>query len=79
MKALDLERPRSRGPQPEPADSALITIELVGEFRGLDADNDSFRHFRADHTATFPALGRVSRATFARQTATRVDRSSVRS
>jgi len=69
MKALDLGRLRRRGFAPRLADSEVITIEVVGEFLGLDADRELFRHFRAYHTAEFPALARVSRTTFARQAA----------
>jgi Transposase DDE domain len=61
--------PRRPGPRPRLADSEVITIEVVGEFWGLDADRDLFRHFRAYHTAEFPALARISRTTFARQAA----------
>jgi hypothetical protein len=69
MKALGLGRLRARGPAPELSDSEVITLEVVGEFLGLDADRDLFRHFRAYHTAEFPALAHVSRTTFARQAA----------
>jgi hypothetical protein len=69
LKALNLGRLRARGPAPALADSEVITIEVVGEFWGLDADRDLFRHFRAYHTAEFPALARVHRTTFARQAA----------
>ncbi len=69
LKALDLGRLRQRGPQPTLADSEVITIEIVGEFWGLDADRDLFRHFRRYHAAEFPALARVHRTTFVRQAA----------
>jgi hypothetical protein len=69
LRALDLGRLRARGPAPALADSEVITIEVVGEFWGLDADRDLFRHFRAYHTAEFPALARISRTTLARQAA----------
>ena len=69
MKALDLPRLRRRGPRPTLADSEVITIELVGEFWGLDKDRDLVRHFRRYHAAEFPALARVHRTTFARQAA----------
>jgi hypothetical protein len=68
-KALNLGRLRQRGFRPKLSDSEVITIELVGEFWGLDADRELFRHFRAYHTAEFPALAGVSRTTFARQAA----------
>lgn len=69
MKALALGRLRRRGAAPRLSDSEVITLEVVGEFWGLDADRDLFRHFRAYHTAEFPALAHVSRTTFARQAA----------
>jgi Transposase DDE domain len=69
LKALHLGRLRKRGFPPKLADSEVITIEIVGEFWGLDADRDLFRHFRSYHTAEFPALARLSRTSFARQAA----------
>jgi hypothetical protein len=67
LKALAL--PRRRGPRPTLTDSEVITIELVGEFWGLDRDTALLRHFRAYHPAEFPNLAGVSRTTFARQAA----------
>jgi Transposase DDE domain len=69
MKALDLPRLRARGPGPTLTDAEVITIELVGEFWGLDADRAIYRHFRAYHAAEFPNLARVCRTSFARQAA----------
>src|SRR6516225_11266026 len=69
LQALNLGRLRQRGPQPKLADSAVITIELVGEFWKLGTDRDLFRHFRRYHQAEFPALAQVDRTTFARQAA----------
>jgi Transposase DDE domain len=70
LQALNLPRLRARGPQQtQLADSEVITIELVGEFWGLDRDRALFRHFRMYHRAEFPALTRVHRTTFARQAA----------
>ncbi len=69
MKALGLGRLRRRGFAPKLADSEVITIEIVGEFWGLDADRELFRHFRSYHTAEFPALAHLSRTTFVRQAA----------
>jgi Transposase DDE domain len=69
LKALDLGRLRRRGFAPKLSDAEVITIEVVGEFWGLDADRDIFRHFQAYHTAEFPALADLSRTTFARQAA----------
>jgi hypothetical protein len=69
LRALDLGRLRRRGFPPKLADSEVITMEIVGEFWGLDADRDLFRHFRSYHTAEFPALAQVSRTSFVRQAA----------
>ncbi len=46
-----------------------MTIELVGEFLGIDTDEGIYRYFRRHYTGWFPALGRVHRTTFARQAA----------
>jgi hypothetical protein len=69
MKSANLAKLRSRGPQPLLHDSEVITIELAGEFLGLDADEKLFGHFRRYHQAEFPALARVDRTTFTRQAA----------
>jgi hypothetical protein len=70
LKALTTERPvRSRGPTPILADSEVLTLEVVGEFLGLDQDSAIYRFFRRHYGAFFPALRRVHRTTFARQAA----------
>jgi hypothetical protein len=69
LKALNLPKLRRRGPRPTLTDSEVITIELVGEFWGLDRDTALLRHFRSYHQPEFPDLARVSRTTFARQAA----------
>jgi hypothetical protein len=58
---------RSRGPAPTLADSEVVTMELVGEFLGIDTDRALVDYFRAHHLALFPRLARVHRTTFARQ------------
>jgi Transposase DDE domain len=61
---------RSRGPRTTAlTDPEVITVELVGEFLGLDHDKGLFEHFRRYHAAEFPGLSRVHRTTFARQAA----------
>lgn len=62
-------RLRQRGPAPVMADSEVLTIEVVGEFLGLDQDKALFDHFRRYHTDLFPALRRIHRTTFVRQAA----------
>jgi Transposase DDE domain len=69
LKALNLGAVRQRGPDPELADSEVITTELVGEHLGLDRDARLFWHFRQYHARAFPALTHVHRTTFVRQAA----------
>ena len=69
IQALNLPRLRRRGPQPRLADSEVITMELAGEFFGIDTDRGIYRFFRRYHLAEFPALAHVDRTTFARQAA----------
>lgn len=68
-EALNLGRLRRRGPLPALHDSEVLTMELAGEFLGLDTDKGIYRFFRRYHSAEFPALARVHRTTFARQAA----------
>jgi hypothetical protein len=60
---------RQRGPQPELADSEVLTIEIVGEFLGIDSEKDLFTYFRRHYGEWFPALQEVHRTTFTRQAA----------
>ncbi len=62
---------RSRSPAPVLHDSAVLTIELVGEHLGFDRDARLFWHFRQYHARDCPGLTRVHRTTFARQAANR--------
>jgi hypothetical protein len=39
------QRLRRRGPQPTLRDSEVLTIEVVGEFLGLDTESSIFTHF----------------------------------
>jgi len=69
-EALNLsKRVRQRGPQPTLRDSEVITMEIAGEFFGIDTDKGIWQFFRRYHLAEFPALARVDRTTFARQAA----------
>jgi hypothetical protein len=61
LQAVNLECPRQRGPQPQLADSEVLTMELVGKFRRLGTDKDLFHHFRCYHRAAFPALAYIYR------------------
>jgi hypothetical protein len=66
----ELGRLRARGPLPKLSDAEVLTIELVGEFLGLDTDEAIFRYFREHYGQWFPALLEVHRTTsFARQSA----------
>jgi Transposase DDE domain len=62
-------RIRQRGPAPTLADAEVLTMEVVGEFLGLDQDAAIYRYFQRHHPGWFPALQRVHRTTFARQAA----------
>ncbi len=62
-------RVRTRGPAPVLADSEVLTMELVGEFLGMDQDIAIYRYSRRCHPGWFPALRRVHRTTFTRQAA----------
>ena len=65
----DLGRLRERGPAPTLCDSEVLTIELVGEFLGLDEDTELFAYFRRHYAHFFPNLRQVHRTTFTRQAA----------
>ena len=62
-------RIRRRGPAPKLSDAEVITIEIVGEFLGLDTDRAIRRYFRRHYAEWFPALCEVHHTTFARQAA----------
>ena len=65
----DLGRFRARGPAPTLCDSEVLTIEVVGEFLGIDEDKELFRYFRRHYAHFFPNLRCVHRTTFSRQAA----------
>jgi len=60
---------RARGPLPKLSDAEVLTIEVVGEFLGIDTDEGIFRYFRRHYGEWFPTLAEVHRTTFARQAA----------
>ena len=66
---LKERRIRSRGPTPTLCDSEVLTIEIVGEFLGLDEDPHLFAYFRRHYAHFFPNLRCVHRTTFTRQAA----------
>ena len=62
-------RVRQRGPSPKLSDTEVLTIEIVGEFLGMDTDKGIYLFFRRHYAEWFPALCEVHRTTFARQAA----------
>lgn len=67
--ALNEQRLRQRGPTPRLTDSEVITMEVVGEYLGLEQDSALFAYFRRHYTHFFPALRTLHRTTFIRQAA----------
>lgn len=63
------QRLRQRGPQPTLRDSEVLTIEVVGEFLGMDTDKNIFAHFCRYYSDWFPGLQKITRTTFTRQAA----------
>ena len=55
------KRIRQRGPTPKLSDSEVLTIEIVGEFLGLDTDKALYGYFRRHYAQWFPTLGEVHR------------------
>lgn len=60
---------RRRGPSPKLSDSEVITMEVVGEFLGIDTDKGIYEFFSRHYPEWFPQLLEVHRTTFARQAA----------
>jgi Transposase DDE domain len=69
LTALHLDHVRQRGFAPRLHDSEVLTIELVGEFLGLDQDVQLFWYFRRHYSDAFPGLRHIHRTTFLRQAA----------
>ena len=68
LDSLIEDRPlRQRGFAPKLTDSEVITMEVVGEFLGLDTDVGIWKYFGRHWRPWFPQLG--SRTTFAQQAA----------
>lgn len=68
-QVTDGHRLRQRGPQPILADSEVVTMEVVGEYLGLERDSALFAYFRRHYAHFFPALRTLHRTTFVRQAA----------
>jgi hypothetical protein len=62
-------RLRQRGPDPLLADSEVLTMEVVGEYLGLDQDSRLFAYFQRHWSHLFPRLRGLHRTTFVRQAA----------
>jgi hypothetical protein len=60
---------RTRGPAPTLRDSEVLTMEIVGEFLGIDTDKGLYIHFRRHYSDWFPGLRKITRTTFVRQAA----------
>ena len=58
---------RQRGKPPKISDSELLTMEVVGEFLGLDTDKGIWWHFKTHWQSLFPQI--PSRSQFAKQAA----------
>src|SRR5215472_13075569 len=68
-RVLNGQHLRQRGPCPRLADSEVLTMEVVGEYLGLEQDSALFAHFRRHYAHFFPALRTLHRTTFVRQAA----------
>lgn len=60
---------RQRGPKPLLQDSEVLTMEIMGEFLGIDTDSGIYHYFRRHYSDWFPTLRRIHRTTFVRQSA----------
>lgn len=66
---LPKRRLRRRGPQPTLRASEVLTIEVGGEFLGMDTESNIFAHFCRQYSDWFPGLRQITRTTFTRQAA----------
>lgn len=66
-KILRGKKLRQRGPEPGLRDSEVITIEIVGEFLGMDCDKTIWNYFKRHWSHFFPKM--PDRSNFARQAA----------
>jgi hypothetical protein len=68
LKQMTQGRPlRQKGFAPALGDSEVMTMEIVGEYLGIDADKAIWQYFRRHWLSLFPQL--TSRSTFVRQAA----------
>lgn len=66
-KILRGKKLRERGPEPGLRDSEVITIEIVGEFLGMDCDKTIWEYFKRHWFHFFPKI--PDRSNFVRQAA----------
>jgi hypothetical protein len=66
-KILNGKKLRQRGPGPGLRDSEVITIEIVGEFLGMDCDKTIWEYFKRHWSHFFPKI--PDRSNFVRQAA----------
>lgn len=67
---MEQKKLRVRGPpEPKLSDSEVLTMEIVGEFLGIDDENGLYAYFKRHYPEWFPALAEVHRTTFTRQMA----------
>ena len=66
-KALNGAKLRQRGMEPKLSDAEIITMEIVGEFLGIDTDKGIWYYFHQHWLKWFPDLG--SRTNFVKQAA----------
>jgi len=70
MKQLFADiRLRQRGPAPALSDSETLTMEIVGEYLSLNQDKAIYDYFRRHYSHFFPAMAKIHRTTFVRQSA----------
>jgi hypothetical protein len=60
-------RLRQRGPDPVLTDTEVLTMEVVGEYLGLDQDSALFAYFQRHWSHFLPRLRHLHRTTFVRQ------------
>ena len=60
---------RGRGRKPTVSDAEVLTMEIVGEYLGVDTEVGLYRYFRCYYQDWFPNLARIHRTTFTRQMA----------
>lgn len=60
-------RLRRRGPEPRLHDTEVLTMEIVGEFLGIDQERALVAYFQQHHVHLFPVIAQIHRTTFTRQ------------